>query len=349
MSEKSNYMAGVENIKAFIKEQGIYIDNISKFLKKKKKVVVICGPTCSGKSKTGIILAKLLDTDIISMDSMQVYRGMDIGTDKYNTENFNIKQYMVSIFDPDHNLSVVEFSRLCDVIIKEKFFSLNKIPLLVGGSGLYIRSVVKGIDSVPAERRDVRERLKKKIKKYGIDKYYLKLKEVDSNYAEKISRNDSRRIVRALEVYETTGLPFSDFQKIWKDNERTYDSLLIGIEMERGKLYSLIENRVEIMFKNGLVKEVKNLINRGYGNCRSIMQAVGYKEVVSYLRGETALQDCIDEVKKNTRRLAKKQMTWFNSEPDINWIRADNYDNICELIVDILRIIEEECVCNEKN
>ncbi len=339
----------MENIRTFIKEKGIKIDKISECLKKLRKIIVICGPTCSGKSKTGIILAGLLGTDIISMDSMQVYRGMNIGTDKYSTENYNIKQYMIDIFEPDHNLSVVEFRQLCDRVIKDKFFSLNKIPLLVGGSGLYIRSVAKGIDSVPAGSRVIRERLKKKIKKNGIDKYYLKLKEVDSNYAEKISGNDSRRIVRALEVYESTGLPFSDFQKIWKINKGTYDSLTIGIKMEREKLYSLIEERVDRMFKNGLVKEVKNLLNKGYGNCRSIMQAVGYKEVVNYLSGETALQDCIDEVKKNTRRLAKKQMTWFNSEPDINWISADNYDNISKLTADILKIIEDKCVCNGKN
>ncbi|MDD3818911.1 MAG: tRNA (adenosine(37)-N6)-dimethylallyltransferase MiaA [Actinomycetota bacterium] len=340
--------SGSKYLKTILKNYKIDIDSLSKYLQESKKVIVICGPTCTGKSKAGMVVAGFLDTDIISMDSMQVYRGMDIGTDKYDTERYNIKQYMVDIFAPDHIMSVVEFKEICDRIIEEQFFSLNKIPIMVGGSGLYIRSVIKGIDKIPYGSKELREKLKDEIRKNGTRKYYLKLKKVDKEYAEKISENDSRRIIRALEVYELTGLPFSDFQRIWKYKDSTYDSILIGIKMERSNLYRLIEKRVDEMFERGLLDEVKMLVDKGYANCRSLTQAVGYKEVLDYLKGKITLEDCIKEVKKNTRNLAKKQMTWFNSESNINWITADNYDNIFNLAADILKIINSRCF-NEKN
>lgn len=338
----------IKSIKQKLKEENINIEELCRELINKKKVIIICGPTCTGKSKIGIIMAKLLKTDIISVDSMQVYRGMNIGTDKYSTGKYNIKQYMTDIFKPDHELSVVEFKNICDEIIRKNFFSLNKIPLLVGGSGLYIRSVINGIDSVPDENKGIRKKLREDIKREGSEKYYLKLKKIDRKYAEKISINDTRRIIRAIEVYRLTGLPFSEFQKVWESKKRAHNGILVGLNMERELLYSNIEKRVEQMFEKGLVDEVKELADKGYGNCRSVMQAVGYKEVLKYLNGEITIEDCIDEVKKNTRRLAKRQLTWFKSEPKINWIRADNYDNIFSLIGNIFKIIKNESK-NERN
>jgi tRNA dimethylallyltransferase len=166
---------------------------------------------------------------------------------------------------------------------------------------------------------------------------------VDKEYAEKINENDSRRIIRALEVYELTGLPFSDFQKIWKHKGSVYNAIQIGIKMERSRLYELIEKRVDRMFERGLLDEVKMLADKGFTDCLSVRQAVGYKDVLDYLDGKLSLQECIEEIKKNTRRLAKKQMTWFNSESNINWITADNYDNIFNLTADILKIINDRC------
>jgi tRNA dimethylallyltransferase len=330
------------DIKDYLKDNRIFLEELSEELTMTKKVLVICGPTCTGKSEIGVVLAKLLDTDIISIDSMQVYRGMNIGTDKHDTNVYDVKQYMTDIFEPDKILSVVEFKSLCDEIIKEKFFSSRRIPLLVGGSGLYIRSIANGIDIVPDENKKIRDRLKKGIKRYGTLHYYLRLKDLDSEYAKKISHNDSRRIIRALEVYELTGLPFSSFQKAWKLKKSFYNSIFIGIEMNREVLYGRINDRVDKMFEKGLVGEVEGLIDKGYGDCRSIKQAVGYKEVLKYIRGDLTLDNCIEEIKKNTRRLAKKQMTWFKSENKINWIRADNYDNIFSLVSDILKIIKNK-------
>jgi len=338
----------LESIETELKNNNIDLDKLIRKLINQKKVIVICGPTCTGKSKTGIIMAKLLDTDIISADSIQVYRGMDIGTDKYNLEDYGIKQYMNDIFDPDHDFSIMEFKEICDDIMNKKFFLKEKIPLIVGGSGLYIRGIISGMDPVPGEDKEVRKRLKEEIRNCGIKKYYLKLKKIDSEYAKKISENDQRRIIRALEVYEITGSPFSSLQNVWKSKKYIYEAIFIGLNMERKELYRRIDKRVDKMFEKGLVEEVKRLINKGYENCRSVLKAVGYKEVLKYLKGETTLENCTGEVKKNTRRLAKKQMTWFNSEPKINWIRVDNYDNIFNLTGDIFKIIQK-CVTNEKN
>jgi len=328
-------------IKGKLEDGNIDLNRLCRKLISLKKVIAVCGPTCTGKSKIGIIMAKLINTDIISVDSMQVYRGMDIGTDKYDSGEYGIKQFMTDMFEPDHSLSVVEFKDICRNIIDKYFFKKKKIPLMVGGSGLYMRSVIKNVDTLPKGDEAIRKRIKDDIKREGIKKYYLKLKKIDKKYAQKISENDQRRLIRALEVYEMTGIPFSNFQNVWKNGKDEYGSVLIGMEMNRPELYECIEKRVDEMFERGLVSEVTDLVKKGYKNCNSILQAVGYKEVIKYLNEEISLDECIYEVKRNTRRLAKKQMTWFRAEPGINWIRVSNYDNIFKLIFDIFKLLNK--------
>jgi len=332
--------SSINSIRKYLIEKGLDLKLIIKKLIESEKLIVICGPTCSGKSKMGIILSELLDTDVISIDSIQVYIGMDIGTDKFDAGRYNKKQYMTDLFEPDHNMSVVEFKKICDDVIKKHFFSVKKVPIIAGGSGLYIRSVISGIDNIPERDKNIRKKLKEMIDRDGLPKYYQRLKKIDNEYAVRISENDTRRIIRALEVYELTGISFSSLHKTWKNKKKRYDSILIGLNTERDILYRRIENRVDEMFKKGLVEEVKKLIDRGYKDCMSITKAVGYKEVLQHLRGETDIEECINKVKRNTRRLAKKQITWFRSEPKINWIRLYNYDNIFNLIRDIFIIIE---------
>lgn len=324
-----------------LKDNCIDLDGLCRNLIHSKKVIVICGPTCTGKSKTGIILARLLNTDIISLDSMQVYRGMDIGTDKYNSEEHGVKQFMIDLFEPDHKFSVVEFKNTCRNIIEREFFRKNKIPLMVGGSGMYMRAVLRNMDRIPKGDDSIRKKLRENIKADGIKKYYQKLKKIDKDYAQKISENDHRRIIRALEIYQITGVPFSELQNAWGDSQLEYDSIIIGLETEKSSAYECIERRVKRMFEKGLVKEVQDLIRKGYKNCSSLLQAIGYKEVLSYLNGELSLDNCTSEVTRNTRRLAKKQMTWFRSEPKINWIRTSNYDNIFKLIIDIFKLLKK--------
>jgi len=317
----------------------INYDILIKKIIENKKVLIICGPTCIGKTEIAINLASVLKTNVISLDSIQVYKGMNIGTDKYNTEKYGIKQFMVDIINPDKIMTVVEFRDLCRLKIEKYFFSKNKIPVLVGGSGLYIRGTVDNLEFIPKSNSNIRKSLLEKIKKDGLNTFYRKLEKIDKKYASKISENDERRIIRALEVYKITGKTFSKFQINWEKRESIYKSIFIGIDIDRSILYRKIENRVDRMFDDNLIEEVKNLKNKGYGKSRSLRQAIGYKEVLEYLEGDKSLKECIFEVKKNTKRLAKKQLTWFKADKRINWIRVNNYDNILYSINDIIKII----------
>jgi len=335
--KKSEY----KKLSGTLTKHSIDIDLLKNKLIDLQKIIVICGPTGIGKSNLGITISAFLETDIISVDSMQVYRGMNIGTDKVDTENYGIKQYMVDIFEPDHKLSVMEFKNNAKNILEEEFIKFRKIPVMVGGSGLYIRAIIDDLDKGPGEDREFRKAIEDDIKNNGPKKHYNKLLKIDSEYALKISENDSRRIIRALEVFHFSGIPFSQFQRAWS-RKTDYQVTFIGLNKDRGQLYLDIEKRVEDMFNRGLVREVESLIEEGYKDSLSLKQAVGYKEVIDHIEGKTDLDRCKDEVKKNSRRLAKKQMTWFGRDSRINWIRVDNYDNMFDLIIDTFKIIDGE-------
>jgi tRNA dimethylallyltransferase len=268
---------------------------------------------------------------------MQVYKGMDIGTDKVDSSAFGVKQYMIDLCKPNHKMTVKEFQEMAEEVILEEFHKVKKVPIMVGGSGMYIRAVIDGVDESPGEDRDLRYKMDKDMELNGTEKYYEKLKKVDSEYAAKISINDKRRILRALEVYLTSGIPYSRFQKSWKEGAR-YKAIMIGLRKDRSSLYQAIEDRVDAMFEKGLVDEVKALVGKGYGNCTSLVQAVGYKEVVRFLKKEISLEECKKLIKQGSRRLAKKQMTWFTHDERIKWLSVDNYDNIFDLITDALKI-----------
>lgn len=327
-----------DEITGFLAARKIDTKKIADKLAGDKKVVVVCGPTAIGKSRLGTGLAIALDTDIISADSIQVYKGMDIGTDKSDTGIYSVRQYMVDIFDPDHKLTVKEFSDQAASIIEDSFFKKKKVPVLVGGSGMYIKALIDGIDDSPGENEALRKKIEEGMDREGTEKYYRKLEEVDSKYAARISKNDRRRILRALEVYMASGTPYSEFQKSWRSGS-LYDAVFIGLTKERAALYSDIEKRVDMMFDRGLVGEVEQLAEKGYKDSPSLVQAVGYKEVLEYLEGGISLDDCREKIKKNSRRLAKKQMTWFRQDDRINWFSTDNYDNIFDLIEDSLNLL----------
>ncbi len=330
-----------KKLAGILAKHSIEVDLLKNKLINLKKIIVVCGPTGIGKSKLGISISGFLDTDIISVDSMQVYRRMNIGTDKVDTENYGIKQYMVDIFEPDHKLSVMEFKNIAKNIIGEKFLISHKIPVMVGGSGLYIKAIIDDLDKGPGEDKGFRKAIEEEIKKNGSKKHYNKLLEIDSDYALKISENDSRRIIRALEVFHLLGIPFSQFQKAWK-KKSDCKVTFIGLNKDRSQLYLDIEKRVENMFDRGLIREVESLLEQGYKDSLSLKQAVGYKEVIEFLEKRISLEECVDEVKKNSRRVAKKQMTWLRKDSRINWIRVDNYDNMFDLIIDTLTIIDRE-------
>jgi len=304
-----------------------------------KSVLIICGPTGVGKSKLAADWAQRWKTGIISVDSMQVYQGMTIGTDKQYSPHF--KLYMVDLFTPDHYITAVRFRQICRPLIEQNFLDRGKIPILAGGSGLYIRAVTDRLKFAPPRDRDIRHNLGEKIKEEGIGKYYQLLQKVDRPYSLKISANDERRIIRGLEVYYISGKPFSSYQDDWEERDSDYNSIFIGLNKDRKLLYADIESRVDLMFEKGLVDEVNKLLEQGFEHSFPLKQAVGYREVIKYIKGQIDLEQCRKLVKQNTRRLAKKQLTWFSKDPRINWIRVDNYDNILSLNHDFLKIIEE--------
>ncbi|MCL5772218.1 MAG: tRNA (adenosine(37)-N6)-dimethylallyltransferase MiaA [Actinobacteria bacterium] len=325
-----------------------YIFKIKNKLLSEKYLIIICGPTAIGKSKIALILAMIFNTNLISVDSMQSYIGMDIGTDKQDFNKYGVKQFLINICKPDHFLTSVEYRDNAREIIKCEFFNKSKIPILAGGSGLHIRAIVDDLMEAPEGDHDLRKRIKNEISIYNLEHFYEKLKNIDPLYASKISPNDERRIIRALEVYEKTGKKFSDFQNKWKDRKSIYNCIFIGLNSDRKKLYENIENRINEMIKNGLVEEVEKLVKMGYKNSFSMQQAIGYKELIKYFDGKQTLENAIDEIKKNTKHLAKKQITWFKADNRINWIAVNNYDNIYNLINEILKIIYSR-IFYEKN
>ena len=231
--------------------------------------------------------------------------------------------------------------------IREEFIKFRKIPVMVGGSGLYIKAIIDDLDKGPGEDRKFRRNIEDDIKKNGPKKHYAKLLEIDRDYALKISENDSRRIIRALEVFHLSGVTFSQLQKAWS-RKTAGNVTFIGLDRDRCLLYQDIEKRVENMFDRGLIKEVESLVEKGYKDSLSLRQAVGYKEVIAYIENKIDFDKCKDEVKKNSRRLAKKQMTWFSRDTRINWIRVDNYANMLDLIIDTFKVINRESG-NEKD
>jgi tRNA dimethylallyltransferase len=330
----------------------IDVDSIREILIKEKKIILICGPTCCGKSNLAVNLAILLKTNIISIDSMQVYKGMDIGTDKLRTEKYKVNQYMIDLFEPSQYVTAVEFRNICRSIIDKEFFKKNNIPILVGGSGLYIRAVIDDLEFTPffEEINDkiIRENIKNEIKLKGTEHFYNKLLEIDPQYCKKISKNDERRITRALEVYEITGKPFSYFQNKWNERKSIYNCIFLGLFKDKGNLHESISKRTKGMFSNGLLEEVKELNNKGYKDAFSLKQAVGYKEIQNYLNGSITYEESVQEIIKNTKKLVKKQLTWFKADPRIEWIKVDSYYNICDLISGTIKVIWED-LKNEHN
>jgi len=307
---------------------------------KKKRVIALVGPTGIGKTKISIEVSKKINAEIVSADSIQVYIGMDIGTAKPTIEQRReITHHMIDICPPDHIMTVAEFqgsARKCIDDVSNR----GKIPFLVGGSGLYIRSVIDDLhfaDNIFNKRE--RDKLKNRIETEGLKSLYMELIKVDEEYSKKISSNDIRRIIRALEVYYTSGKKFSSFQKQWKERKSIYDLTLIGLNKNRDELYNDIEKRVDNMISSGLFDEVEGLIKKGYGNILALKQAIGYKEVLSFFNDELTKKEVINLIKKNTRNFAKRQLTWLRADPRVNWIfikKNKKFDSIIKKIIEII-------------
>lgn len=284
----------------------------------KEKLVVIVGPTAVGKTKMSVELAKALNGEIISGDSMQIYRGMDIGTAKITHEEMQgIPHYLIDIKDPTEPFSVAEFQERSRKLINE-INKRGKVPIIVGGTGLYIRSVTHHYEfSSAGYDENYRAELEAYAKEHGADKLHERLKNIDPESGKRIHPNNIRRVIRALEIHHVTGNTMTENLNA-QETEHVYDDCIIGLTMERELLYERINKRVDEMIRLGLVDEAKRLYDRGVQNCQSV-QAIGYKEIYSYLKGEVTLETAIELLKRNSRRYAKRQFTWFKNQMDVKW------------------------------
>lgn len=288
-----------------------------------KKLFIIVGATASGKKAVAQAITKKLNAGIISLDSMKVYRGMNIGTAKPSPEEIKkYKYHLMDIVESYVAYNVAQFIKDCESAI-ENIHNRGCQPLLLVGTPLYLRSLLYGIFEGPSADAVIRERLEKMAQDKGIAYLYARLYEVDPAKAEKIHTNDLRRIIRSLEVYELTGRPISSFQTHFSDGNPKlpprYSAILIGLRWGREVLYQRIDQRVEKMFENGLIAEVQGLWENNL-LCKQTMQTIAYQEVIQYLKGKITLPETKELIKKRTRHLARKQMAWFRTFPEIQWI-----------------------------
>ena len=291
----------------------------------KPKVVVIVGPTASGKTALSVKLAKKINGEIISSDSMQVYKDMNIGTAKVTEEEKEgIEHYLVDFVSPNERYTVSDFKKDAENAIN-KIIEKNKIPIIVGGTGLYVNSIIYNINYTDMEfDEEYRNELMDIAKtEEGLKRLYEKAREIDEVAANAISRNDKKRIMRILEIYKATGKTKTELEKESRKIDSPYEFYLFGINIEREKLYEKINRRVDLMVEKGLVDEVKTLLEK-YDSFPTAMQGLGYKEVKEYLDGETSYNDMIEIIKQESRRYAKRQMTWFRRNEGIIWLDGNN-------------------------
>lgn len=296
---------------------------------KKKPLVVLTGPTAVGKTKASIGLAKAIGGEIISADSMQVYRHMDIGSAKIKKEEMDgVKHYLIDVLEPEEEFHVVRFQQMAKEAMEEIYAS-GHIPIIAGGTGFYIQALLYDIDFEEGEQDTaLRERLEAYAKEHGPEALHARLKEVDPQSAKEIHANNVKRVIRAIEFYEQTGTPISEHNEKEKQKCSPYDFRYFVLNDERAHLYERINARVDEMIKQGLVEEVRALRERGCTKNMVSMQGLGYKEILEYLEGECTLEDAIYRLKRDTRHFAKRQITWFKREKDVIWVdkRECNYD-----------------------
>lgn len=293
------------------------------------KLICILGPTAAGKTELAIDIAIHIGGEIVSVDSRQIYRYMDIGTAKPTPEQLKlVPHYMIDCVMPDESFSVADYQKGADKSINQ-IIQKGKRPMLVGGSGLYFRAVVDGLFEGPESDKELRQRLRQEAKESGIEVLYHRLKSVDPDAASKIHPNDLMRIIRALEVYQKTGRRISELQKQWESGKTRYEFLACGLDLPRDELYRRIELRVDKMMAQGFLDEVKSLAN--YSRDLPAMNCLGYKELFLFLDGRCGLDEAIQLIKQNTRRYAKRQLTWFRKDKRIIWIKPslnDIWENI---------------------
>ncbi|CCK80578.1 tRNA (adenosine(37)-N6)-dimethylallyltransferase MiaA [Desulfobacula toluolica] len=301
-----------------------------------KKIIVICGPTGIGKTTVAIRVAKRFNAEIIGADSMQIYKHMNIGTAKPTSEELKLaRHHLVDFIDPKDDFDAGLYVKNADQAI-EKITACGKIPVIVGGTGLYIRALLHGLfRSKPICEQTVSQ-LTAELEEQGNQSLYEKLEKCDPKAAQKIHPNDSFRVIRALEVYQTTGRLISDRQDTHNFDELRYNSLKIGLFMDREKLYDRINKRVDLMLEQGLLHEVTTLAEMGYSFDLKPMQSIGYKHMGMFIKNEVDWTEAVRLLKRDTRRYAKRQFTWFRQDKDIHWFEPSQVDLAEKLIKQFL-------------
>ncbi|MBC7348900.1 MAG: tRNA (adenosine(37)-N6)-dimethylallyltransferase MiaA [Candidatus Aminicenantes bacterium] len=303
-----------------------------------RKILTVVGPTAVGKSEVALWLAREFAGEIISCDSMQVYRGFDLGTDKPDPEAREaVPHHLIDIVEPEDQFSAADFAGLA-AETAEEIAGRGRLPIVVGGTGLYHKALVEGLFPGPGRDPALRKKLKQEAERSGLETLYEKLREVDPEYAGKISPSDSLRIIRALEVYLLTQTPLSQhFRETRSPLEaKGFNLIEIGLKLERKELYGRIEARVERMFASGLVEEVKSLLARGVPETVTPFKGLGYRQVLQYLHGEISLPEAIELTKLETRHFAKRQLTWFKKSPGITWFEANDRSGLKKFVAENL-------------
>lgn len=295
---------------------------------KKKKLIVIVGPTAVGKTAVGIAVAKHLNTEIISADSRQFYREMSIGTAKPTWEELSqAKHHFIDSHSIAEEYSAGDFERDALALL-ERLFETKDTVVMVGGSGLFVRAVCEGLDDLPKAPSEVREKLNSMFETHGIEPLQQRLKEVDLEYYQTADVDNPQRVIRALEVFESTGKPFSSFH-VKVVSERPFDVVTIGLNTDREELYERINHRVEKMLEAGLIAEVRSLLPY---RSKPALLTVGYAEIFAYLDGMITLEDAVDKIKQNSRRYAKRQITWFKKYGNTEWFEPDDLEGILSFL-----------------
>lgn len=306
-------------------------------------LVIISGPTAVGKTELSIELAKKINGEIISADSMQVYKGLDIGTAKISREEQqNIPHYLIDEYDPQEEFNVYEFQKKAKEYI-ELIYKKNKIPIIVGGTGFYIQSVLYDIDfSTESNDKKYRLYLEKLAAEHGNLYLHTMLKEVDLDAANEIHPNNVKRVIRALEYNYETGNLISSHNQIQKQKTSPYNFAYFVLNRNRDTIYRRINSRVDVMIDSGLIDEVSSLINRGLNENLVSMQGLGYKEIIQYIKGEISKEEAIERIKKNTRHFAKRQLTWFKRERDVCWIDYENFNTFDDMLDKMIDYLKEK-------
>ncbi len=306
--------------------------------KEKPKIIVVCGPTGIGKTSTSIEIAGVFNGEIINADSMQVYRYMDIGTAKPTPdERARVHHHLIDIIDPAESFDAAQFAKSAHKIIIE-LHRRGITPFVVGGTGLYIKALVHGLFRAKPADKNIRTRLKKEAVVRGTDFIHKRLSECDPDSAERIHPNDTYRIIRALEIYETTEKAISKYHREHKFADSPYKVLKIGLQINREALYDRINRRVDAMIDAEFVDEVKGLLEKDYSADLKSMQAIGYRHMIDFIEGRISWDEALRTLKRDTRRYAKRQLTWFRADSEIVWVEPEQVKDIHRLIKSFLRL-----------